>query len=122
MTLAERIRQAFDPAVHTQSQLARAARVRQPSVADWFSGKTTSLKAEPLVRAALYLNVVPLWLATGEGPMRPPEWRPPWPFASIDEPHLARCTPEQLARIEAGLLAVLAALGLDPQVTNAAAA
>lgn len=44
--------------------------------------------------------------------------RPPWPFASIDETRLSRCTPEQLARIEAGLLAVLAALGLDPQVTK----
>lgn len=70
-SLAERLKKAFRPEVHTQAELARAAKVKQPSVSDWFSGETKTLKAEPLVRAAIYLNVNPLWLATGEGPMQP---------------------------------------------------
>jgi transcriptional regulator with XRE-family HTH domain len=69
-TLAERLQAAFDERRHTRGELARAARVSQPSVSDWFRGETRSLKAEPLVRAAQYLGVAPLWLATGEGPMR----------------------------------------------------
>lgn len=113
MTLQRRLALAFDPAIHSQADLARFARIKQPSVHDWFSGKTISLRAAPLVRAALYLNVAPLWLATGEGPMRPSGVRPPWPFPDLDEAALCRCSPDELARLEAGLLAVAGALGLD---------
>jgi len=54
----------------TQAALARACRVKAPSVNDWLSGKTKSIEGENLLNAATFLKVSPLWLATGKGPMR----------------------------------------------------
>lgn len=68
MTLKERLEAVFDPAKHTKADLARAAKVRPPSVSEWFSGKSVSMKGLTLLRAAAYLEVNALWLATGEGP------------------------------------------------------
>lgn len=70
-TLQTRFEKAFEPSRHRLADLARAAGVKPPSVSDWFTGNTKSLKAVPLIKAAEYLGVSPLWLATGEGPMRP---------------------------------------------------
>lgn len=53
------------------ADLARAAKVRPPSVSDWFTGKTKSLRGESLLAVARLLNVNPEWLNTGRGPMRP---------------------------------------------------
>lgn len=55
----------------THAELARAAGVRQPSVHAWFSGGTKSLRGGTLLAVARALNVNPLWLDTGRGPMRP---------------------------------------------------
>lgn len=55
----------------TMAALARASGVKAPSVADWFNGKTQSLKGEPLLGAAAYLRVRPEWLGSGKGPMVP---------------------------------------------------
>lgn len=52
----------------TQADLARACKVKAPSVAGWFSGKTKSLKAESLRLAAAYLGVSRDWLESGSGP------------------------------------------------------
>ncbi|EMJ4069568.1 TPA: helix-turn-helix transcriptional regulator [Pseudomonas aeruginosa] len=54
----------------TQAALARACRVKPPSVNDWLSGKTKTIEGENLLNAAAFLRVSPLWLATGKGPMR----------------------------------------------------
>lgn len=54
-----------------QADLARACKVKPPSVHAWFSGETKKLQAMPLLDAAEFLNVSPRWLATGRGPMRP---------------------------------------------------
>lgn len=54
----------------TQADLARACGVKPPSVSDWFTGATKSLKARPLRLAAQFLGVRPEWLETGQEPMR----------------------------------------------------
>lgn len=47
--------------------LARACGITQPSVSDWFNGRTQALEGQNLVAAANYLRVNPEWLATGKG-------------------------------------------------------
>lgn len=51
----------------TQADIARAAGIKQPSVTDWFNGKTVSLKLKPAVKAAALWGCDPLWLGEGEG-------------------------------------------------------
>lgn len=76
-TLQDRVIRAFErrekSAEHgervTRAALARAAGVRQPSVTDWFNGKTLSLKGKTLLGAAAYLKVRPEWLGSDKGPM-----------------------------------------------------
>lgn len=70
-TLAERLQIALnnkDGA--TKADLARACGIKPPSVNDWFSGKTKSLRDVSLVRAANFLGVTKEWLAEGKGPKR----------------------------------------------------
>jgi transcriptional regulator with XRE-family HTH domain len=122
-TLESRLGKAFNKDQHTQAALAKAAGVKPPSVADWFNGKTRTLKAEPLVRAAIYLGVEPLWLAAGEGPMhrsgftaREPtaayESRPAWPFTRLSEASICSLSREELALLEGLILGVAHAHGL----------
>jgi transcriptional regulator with XRE-family HTH domain len=54
------------------ADLARIAKVSTASVADWFSGKTKSLKSEPARRLATYFGCDRDWLAEGYGA---PKWR-----------------------------------------------
>ncbi|WP_330727893.1 transcriptional regulator [Burkholderia multivorans] len=69
-TLAERLEQAMKvPPEKKAADLARACRVRAPSVSDWLSGKTKKMEGANLLLAAEFLNVDPWWLATGEGQM-----------------------------------------------------
>ena len=44
-TFAERIKEAMTHAGMTSAELARAAGVKPPSVAQWLGGRTKSLKA-----------------------------------------------------------------------------
>jgi transcriptional regulator with XRE-family HTH domain len=53
----------------SKAGLARACDVRQPSVSDWFNGRTKRLTGENLLNAAAYLGVSDTWLATGKGEM-----------------------------------------------------
>lgn len=69
-TLRERIHQAMTDAHLSQAQLARACGVSAPSVNDWLSGKTKTLKGSTAVRAAACLGVSPLWLTEGRGPQK----------------------------------------------------
>lgn len=70
-TLQERLKLAMaGPPKVTQAALARACGIRAPSVNDWISGKTKTIEGENLLTAADYLKVMPMWLATGKGPMR----------------------------------------------------
>lgn len=99
--LAKRLQLCLDSTGHTKADLARACKVRPPSVSDWFSGESKTMRSDALLRAAEFFGVNALWLATGEGPQRPAatpssapdprtlrvEERPTaWPFANIT-PH-----------------------------------
>lgn len=67
-TLADRLREAMADANINQSELARACRVKQPSVHGWLSGRAKFLRGENLLAAARVLGVNDEWLATGRGP------------------------------------------------------
>ena len=82
-TLAERIKEAMTHAGMTSAELARAAGVKAPSVAQWIGGRTKSLKASTANAAAAALGVSVRWLVEGEGPMIPTGVRP---FDPEDEP------------------------------------
>lgn len=69
-TLAERLRYAMEvlpPKKIKGVDLARAVGVKPPSVSDWLSGKSKTMEGENLLKAAKYLGVSPVWLATGKG-------------------------------------------------------
>lgn len=73
-TLKERLEQALEAMPEprpTQADLARAAKIKPPSVSDWFTGKTKTLKGETLLSVSALLRVNPTWLNTGRGAMRP---------------------------------------------------
>lgn len=69
-TLIERISQCLVDG-RNQAGLAKACGIKAPSVSAWLSGKTKKIEGANLLRAAIYLNVYPEWLATGLGPMQP---------------------------------------------------
>lgn len=68
-TLAERLALALEHAGISRADLARACGVRQPSVSDWFSGKTKNLTGLNLMNAAAALGVRQEWLGSGKGRM-----------------------------------------------------
>lgn len=70
-TLAERLSLALANSDKKQSELAAACGVKAPSVSDWFSGESKTMKAATALRAAEFLGVNFLWLTEGRGPMRP---------------------------------------------------
>lgn len=65
--LAQRINQRLDDLSLSQKELADICGVSAPAVNDWVSGKTKSLKASTLLRAAKALSVSPQWLESGLG-------------------------------------------------------
>lgn len=65
--LAQRISQRLGDLSLTQKELADVCGVSAPAVNDWVSGKTKSLKASTLLRAAKALSVSPQWLESGLG-------------------------------------------------------
>lgn len=67
-TLKDRIKSALDARGVSQTDLAKACGVRPPSVNDWLSGKSRSMKAATAHRAAAFLEVNFLWLTEGIGP------------------------------------------------------
>lgn len=70
--LKDRLKLAMDgPPKVKQIDLARAVGVQPPTVNDWLSGKTQSIRSHYLLRVAKELNVSPDWLASGRGTMRP---------------------------------------------------
>lgn len=68
--LKDRMHEALTESGKTQTDLAKACGVSSPSVNDWLSGKTKSLKAATAHRAAAFLGVSALWLSEGRGPKR----------------------------------------------------
>jgi transcriptional regulator with XRE-family HTH domain len=95
-TFADRLKACGVGEAITLAELARQAGVKPPSVCDWLSGKTKAenLKAAPLLRAALFLQVNPSWLLMGKGSRDPfaptvlvarePDPNDaPWPFERV---------------------------------------
>ena len=122
MTLSERLTEALDAKGATKAELARACRVKPPSVSDWFSGKTKVLKADTLLAAASFLNVSPCWLSTGHGPRHRqlatdtpvtevqeplPSYSANWPFKRIPLSSTKCLSSDDLAYVEGRLKAVL---------------
>lgn len=69
-TLSERLKFLFENnPKFTQAALARACGIKQPSISDWFSGRTKRITGQNLLKAAEYLGVTPEWLASGKGRM-----------------------------------------------------
>lgn len=70
-TLAERLKLAMaGPPKVTNAALAKACGVKPPSVTDWCSGRTKTIEAAHLLKAAEFLGVRAKWLVEGMGPMR----------------------------------------------------
>lgn len=67
-TLKERLSVAMRDASVTAADLARACKIRPPSVSDWISGETKSISGKNLLAASRCLGVTPEWLSTGQGP------------------------------------------------------
>lgn len=76
MSLSDRLTLAMSSAGISQADLARACKVKPPSVHGWLSGKAKFLRGENLLLAAAALGVNQQWLATGEGPMLPGSGEP----------------------------------------------
>lgn len=114
LTLAQRLTLALKAHGGSQAELARACQVKPPSVADWFSGETKALKGLSLLRAAAFLHVEALWLATGEGSMNPTATEarasapspvmegpsPDWPFRIITPKRWSSLPVTERARVE----------------------
>lgn len=66
-TLADRLTAAMAAKGLRPADLARAAQVKPPSVSDWLTGRTKSIKGENLLRISRALEVDPSWLAHGLG-------------------------------------------------------
>lgn len=128
-TFAERLLQCIADRGATQADVARHAGISAASVSDWATGKTQAghVKAEPLLRAAAYLQVHPLWLLTGIGQRAPaapsvvmlPAAEPParygpgWPFARIDPARLLALSAQERAQLEGAWLYAAQALGFS---------
>lgn len=71
MTMRERLAAAMDgPPPVSQAALARAVGIAQPTVNNWLSGQTKTIRGDLLILVANHLHVRPEWLANGTGPMR----------------------------------------------------
>lgn len=73
MSLSERLKLAMAESNVSQAELARACKVKPPSVNGWLSGKSRFLRGENLLSAARALRVSQDWLATGKGIKKPPD-------------------------------------------------
>lgn len=98
-SLAERLREAMDIAGVKQVELARAAGIKPPSVADWLNGKTKNIRGANLVSVAQLLNVSEAWLADGTMP-RERKLDSDWPFPRIPKQRYYALSEAQRAGIE----------------------
>lgn len=66
---SERLDKALKSADKTQSDIAEHLQISASAITQWKNGNTKSGSAENLIKAAMFLGVNALWLATGEGKM-----------------------------------------------------
>jgi transcriptional regulator with XRE-family HTH domain len=84
--LAQRIRQRLSDLDMSQRELADRCAVSAPAVNDWVTGKTQSLKASTLLKAAKALGVSPQWLENGVGVKSPRDDNRLSDYASLLDP------------------------------------
>lgn len=124
-TLAARLEAAIaamtpPPPRGIQADLARFCGISQPSVSNWFSGRTKQLKGEPLLKAARYLGVRPEWLADGSGPMKLSGVLPAPPKLGLTDAlgivcdAVTRVAPEQREALAMNLAGLARAGGTEP--------
>ena len=121
-TLADRVRLALQKVNATQADLAAACQIKPPSVSDWMTGKTKSLKGRSLIKAAKFLRVRDLWLSDGIGPMRsaddgdgpmrleahlPTPHDDLWPFSQVTRAQVLALSAEALADVDDHLALVV---------------
>jgi transcriptional regulator with XRE-family HTH domain len=139
-TLAERINQRMNDLKLTQAELARQAKVKPPSVAQWRNGHTKTLSGDVLLRTATVLSCFPQWLATGVGPMQANLYEPPgqtrteeaalqnnviktserratrWPFRRISREKIEALSLMELSQLEGAWSLAAAQLRIDVDV------
>lgn len=62
----DRLRQARDRAGITNTDIAKACKVKPASVTGWMSGDTVNIEAQNLLAACKLLGVSPFWVMLGE--------------------------------------------------------
>lgn len=107
-TLKERLERALSetPGL-SKAGLARACSVAQPSVSNWFDGRTKNLEGGNLLSAARYLGVTPEWLASGKPPMRPKTPGKPENGSAAERSQSARLVPAKIVSTTGALLTFL---------------
>jgi phage repressor protein C with HTH and peptisase S24 domain len=80
----------------SQGELARKVGISQPSVNDWVSGSTKSLRGTLLPAVAKALGTTPEWILTGRDGSREPD-RPPYLRAIVAWHDAADLPPDQFA-------------------------
>ena len=125
-TFAARVLDCIEARKTSQAALARAAKVSPASISDWARAVTQpeNLKAEPLLRAAAFLEVNAMWLLTGKGQRAP---QAPtvltveqplakyshWPFDALDQALVHDLERDDLLRLEGAWLHAAALLGFS---------
>ncbi|WP_376765352.1 helix-turn-helix domain-containing protein [Bordetella hinzii] len=108
----------MDAAGIRQVEVARAAGIKPPSVADWLNGKTKNIRGANLVTVARLLNVSEAWLADGTPP-RGRKLDSDWPFPKIPKDRYYTLTEAQRSGIEEWVARQVEAYGGGPIVKSA---
>lgn len=127
-TFAERLLISIEDRKTSQAEVARKAGISGASVSDWATGKVQPdhIKAAPLLKAATFLQVEPLWLLLGIGRRSThsapalsltatepaPSYRD-WPFDGIDQKLVAKLQPREVIQIEGAWLLAAKQLGFS---------
>jgi transcriptional regulator with XRE-family HTH domain len=125
-TFAERLLQCIADEKTSQAEVARKAGITAASMSDWAKGKAqpSQVKAEPLLRAAAFLKVNPMWLLLGRGQRdpatptvltlaEPPPHYKAWPFDGIDPEVVSKLTSREIIQIEGAWLLAAKQLGFS---------
>ncbi|WP_197332920.1 hypothetical protein [Ralstonia syzygii] len=109
-TYSERLVYALKTSKKTRPALAQHLGISEQAVGQVIQGNTKALSAENNARAARFLQVDDLWLATGEGdprPTAPKSDESGWPFTRVDQERVLLLPIDERAFIEARLEAEL---------------
>lgn len=125
-TFGERLHKCIEDRNTSQAAVARAAGISDASVSEWAGDKvqTKNVKAEPLLKAAAFLDVSPMWLLTGRGQraaMAPvvleaaeqAAFYRDWPFERLDRKLISKLQPLERAQVEGAWIVAAVQLGFS---------